>query len=151
MTPAEVVYREAELLDAARYDEWLALFADDARYWIPLSADQTDAVGAQSLACEDRMMLRIRIERLKSGKAYSHQPPIACRHVLQAPAVAHDLDTVRTHTPFLYIEARGDEQVMLAGVARHTLRAVADGWLIVEKRVDLLNASAALPTVFLLP
>ena len=33
---AEFLYREAELLDERRYDEWLALFADDIRYWMPM-------------------------------------------------------------------------------------------------------------------
>src|SRR5262245_427192 len=29
-------YDEAALLDAHRYEEWLALFADDARYFMPI-------------------------------------------------------------------------------------------------------------------
>ena len=33
---AEFLYREAELLDERRYDAWLALLADDIRYWMPL-------------------------------------------------------------------------------------------------------------------
>jgi len=33
---AEFLYREAELLDERRYDEWLALLADDLRYWMPM-------------------------------------------------------------------------------------------------------------------
>jgi 3-phenylpropionate/cinnamic acid dioxygenase small subunit len=33
---AEFLYREAELLDERRYDEWLALLADDIRYWMPM-------------------------------------------------------------------------------------------------------------------
>ena len=32
----EFLYREAELLDERRYDEWLALLADDLRYWMPM-------------------------------------------------------------------------------------------------------------------
>src|SRR5262249_4006036 len=32
----EFLYREAELLDARRFDEWLALFTEDARYWMPM-------------------------------------------------------------------------------------------------------------------
>ena len=30
------VYAEAELLDDGRYEDWLALFADDGIYWVPL-------------------------------------------------------------------------------------------------------------------
>jgi 3-phenylpropionate/cinnamic acid dioxygenase small subunit len=36
------VYHEARLLDEQRFDEWLALFAADGRYWMPLEYGQTD-------------------------------------------------------------------------------------------------------------
>ena len=32
----EFLYREAELLDERRYRDWLALLADDIRYWMPM-------------------------------------------------------------------------------------------------------------------
>jgi 3-phenylpropionate/cinnamic acid dioxygenase small subunit len=32
----EFLYREAELLDAARYEEWLDLVTDDVQYWMPM-------------------------------------------------------------------------------------------------------------------
>ena len=39
---------EAALLDAGRFDDWLALFADDGRYWVPLQgAAQPDHASAQ--------------------------------------------------------------------------------------------------------
>ena len=33
---AGFLYAEAELLDERRYDDWLALLADDIRYWMPM-------------------------------------------------------------------------------------------------------------------
>src|SRR5260221_313451 len=33
---AEFLYREAELLDGRRYDDWLTLLAEDIRYWMPM-------------------------------------------------------------------------------------------------------------------
>ncbi|HJZ18253.1 MAG TPA: aromatic-ring-hydroxylating dioxygenase subunit beta, partial [Stellaceae bacterium] len=30
----QFLYREARLLDERRFHEWLALFADDVRYWM---------------------------------------------------------------------------------------------------------------------
>ncbi len=33
---AEFLYAEAELLDERRHDEWLALLAEDIRYWMPM-------------------------------------------------------------------------------------------------------------------
>ena len=32
----DFLYHEADLLDERRYDEWLALLADDLRYWMPM-------------------------------------------------------------------------------------------------------------------
>src|SRR5262249_55241252 len=32
----EFLYREAELLDERRFEEWLALFTEDAHYWMPM-------------------------------------------------------------------------------------------------------------------
>jgi len=36
------VLYEARLLDQHRFEEWLDLFADDGRYWMPLEWGQTD-------------------------------------------------------------------------------------------------------------
>ena len=32
----QFLYSEAELLDERRHDEWLALLAEDIRYWMPM-------------------------------------------------------------------------------------------------------------------
>ncbi len=151
---AQFVYREAALVDAGRYDEWLALFADDALYWLPLSASQTDHRREQSIACEDKLLLRIRIERLRGPRTYSNQPPAKCLHILQAPAVEEADASVNrfvTRAPFFYVETRGDAQFFLAGRVMHRLRAEHGTFRIVEKRVDLTNADAALPPIFLFP
>ncbi|MGH8681806.1 MAG: aromatic-ring-hydroxylating dioxygenase subunit beta [Burkholderiales bacterium] len=148
---AELVYREARLLDERRYDDWFALLAGDARYWVPLAASETDPAG-QSIAYEDRLLLEIRIRRLASPKAYSMHPPPASRHVLQAPAVEtldHAANRYVTQTPFVYVEARGDDQITLAGTVRHEMRVENGALRIALKRVDLLNAGAALPTIYL--
>jgi len=35
----EFLYMEARLADEARYAEWLALWTDDAVYWVPATTD----------------------------------------------------------------------------------------------------------------
>jgi hypothetical protein len=50
-------------------------------------------------------------------------------------------------TPFIYVEARGEDQVLLAGTYRHRLVRAPQGWAIRQKRVDLLNAGRALPAI----
>lgn len=84
---AAFVYREARLLDERRYEDWLALYADDARYWMPLSPDQPDSVLHGALMDEDRLLLRIRIERLAGRRTFSQQPASRGHHLLQQPYV----------------------------------------------------------------
>lgn len=151
---ADFVYREAHLLDTRQFEAWYGLFAEDGRYWLPMTPDQSDWGGRQSIVIEDRLMLRIRVERLKNPKVYSQQPAVRCQHVLQAPVVEaadHDANAYRTRTPFFYAEFRHDEQLTLTGVATHSLRVESGALVIVEKRVDLLNAAGALPGIFLMP
>src|SRR5260221_10955919 len=122
----EFVFTEARLLDEARYDDWLALFAEDAHYWVPLDgARQEDAQRHASIAYEDRLLLSLRIARLKNPRAYSQQPGSRSQHVLQQPQVEridHDTNDYRLRTPFVYVEARGEDQMLLAGTWRHDLK-----------------------------
>lgn len=147
---ARFVVREARLLDEKRFDEWLALFAPDGHYWVPLAHGQTDPKLHASLMYEDHLLLTLRIERLKSARAFSQQPPSRCHHVLQQPEVDEaDPQAGRwvTRTPFLYSETRGDDTQRYAATAWHTL-VLRDGALrILEKRVDLLERETMLPSI----
>jgi 3-phenylpropionate/cinnamic acid dioxygenase small subunit len=151
----DFIAHEARLIDARRFDEWLALFADDGRYWVPLQGSaQAEGAAHNALADEDRLLLSLRIERLKHPRAHSQHPPSRCQHILQQPTLVHadgDAGRYELQTPFLYIESRGERQLMLAGAVRHRL-VRRKGHLKIElKRVDLLNADAALPAIQLFP
>ncbi|MBT2324429.1 aromatic-ring-hydroxylating dioxygenase subunit beta [Variovorax paradoxus] len=152
MTDApDFVAAEAALLDAGRFDDWLALFAEDGRYWIPLQgAAQADPHSHNSLAYEDRLLLQLRVDRLKNPRAHSQHPKSHCQHVLQRSTVEREdaaTGEVALSTPFVYVEARGEEQLMLAGTCRHLLVRTPAGFLIRQKRIDLLNAGRALPAI----
>ena len=151
--PSDFIAHEARLLDERRWDEWLALFADDGRYWVPLQgAAQQEGAAHNALADEDRLLLSLRIERLKSPRAHSQHPPSRCQHVLQASTVTLDEPgRCELRTPFLYIEARGERQVMLAGSYLHRLVEAGGAWRIRLKRVDLLDAGSPLPAIQLFP
>ena len=149
------VCREARLLDEKRFDEWYELFADDAYYWVPLAPGQADPLNHTSLAYEDKLLLQLRIERLKSPRAYSQNPASRCHHLLQLPEVEkceHPSDDkpageYLVRTPFIYTETRGDESQRYAATAWHTLVWPEDRLRIRLKRVDILNADAALPSI----
>jgi len=148
------VHREARLIDEKRLDEWYELFAEDARYWIPLTRGQKSGLMENSLMFEDKLLLKLRIERLKNPHAYSQAQPSFCQHVLEAPGIedrgaATGVAVLRT--PFMYLESRKDQQHVFAGVAWHHLKRVEDRLSIMLKKVELLNCDAALPSVELFP
>ncbi|HVL36203.1 MAG TPA: aromatic-ring-hydroxylating dioxygenase subunit beta [Burkholderiales bacterium] len=144
------VLREARLLDERRFDEWYELFAEDGHYWVPASPHQPDPLNHNSLAYEDRLLLKLRIERLKSPLAYSQRPASRGHHLLQTPEVERS-DPARgehlTRTQLIYTETRGDDSQRYAATAWHTLVATPAGLRIRLKRVDLLNCDAALPSI----
>jgi 3-phenylpropionate/cinnamic acid dioxygenase small subunit len=140
------VQHEARLIDEQRFDEWLALFTPDARYWMPLEMDQTDPILHNSLFYDDLVLLRIRVERLKGAKTYSQKPKSRCHHLLQTPvveAIDHDAGCFETWTPFHYLETRLDEQTLFAGWSRHSLVLEEGALRIRQKRVDLVNPDSA--------
>ena len=144
------VYHEARLLDEHRFDEWLALFAPDGRYWMPLEYDQTDRRLTASLMDEDLFLLRLRVERLKGNRTYSQKPKSRCHHVLQQPRVdIFDPDTDRyvTWTAMHYLETRLDQQDLYAAWATHELTAIEGSLRIAMKRVDLVNCDAAFGSI----
>ncbi len=147
---AHFLRREARLIDEKRLDEWLELFSEDAHYWVPATPGQPDALNHNSLAYEDKLLLRLRVERLKSPRAYSQRPASRCLHVLQEPdfeTLDYERGEFRTRTPFLYTETRGDESQRYAATAWHTLISSHGQLQIKLKRVDILNCDAALPSI----
>jgi len=149
-TLIDLVLHEARLLDARDHDAWNKLFTDDAYYWIPLQPDQPDGIDHTSHMYEDKLLRELRIERLKSPRAFSQQPPSRCHHLLQAPSVEL-MDAAANHfvtrTEFHYSEARGDEMLMLVGTVFHHFRVEAGELRFTLKRVNLLNCDAALPSI----
>ncbi|MGQ0655614.1 MAG: aromatic-ring-hydroxylating dioxygenase subunit beta [Betaproteobacteria bacterium] len=147
---ARFVRHEARLIDERRFDEWYALFTEDGHYWVPATPGQSDPHQHNSLAYEDKLLLQLRIERLRSPRAYSQKPASRCLHVLQEPDM-EKLDCEKgeflLRTPFIYTETRADDSQRYAATAWHTLVLVGGKLMIRLKRVDLLNCDAALPSI----
>jgi 3-phenylpropionate/cinnamic acid dioxygenase small subunit len=150
----DFVFHEARLLDEKRFDEWFALFTDDARYWAPLTRGQPNGDTFPSLFYEDKLLLKLRIERLRSPLAHSQQQSSYSQHVLQTPTVeAADAAANRylTRTPFLYVETQLDRQLLLAGVVWHQLTSEAGRLRMQLKKLELVNCDAAFPSIELFP
>jgi 3-phenylpropionate/cinnamic acid dioxygenase small subunit len=142
----DFVYAETRMLDEQRFDDWLDLFTDDGYYWMPLAPGQQDPRLHTSLLYEDKLLLRVRVERLAGARTYSQQPRSRSHHLLQQPSVEQaDRDAGRytLRTAFHYLETRLDTQTLFAGWATHELVTQEGALRIRLKRVDLVNCDAA--------
>jgi 3-phenylpropionate/cinnamic acid dioxygenase small subunit len=142
----DFVLHETRLIDQHRFDEWLELFTDDGIYWMPLEWGQTDPKLVGSLMYEDKLLLKIRVERLKGNRTFSQKPKSRCHHVLQTPQIEKREEQANeyvTWTPMHYVETRLDQQDLYAAWATHTLTQVDGALKIKLKRVDIVNCDAA--------
>src|ERR1700736_1138680 len=97
----QFLYLEARLLDERRFHEWLALFADDVRYWMvtrsnlyPRSSkaiailnpgrnvDKTAEGEGLAVLDETKKTREGRVARLKTGMAWAEDPPSRTRHLI---------------------------------------------------------------------
>lgn len=125
----EFLYREAELLDGYRFDEWLALLAGDIHYVMPVRTTQFRAAGAGfhdvAFFDENLISLRTRVQRLQTEFAWAETPPSRTRHfitnVLVDVGEAANEFAVRSN--FLITRTRADRgHQMFTGCREDVLR-----------------------------
>jgi benzoate/toluate 1,2-dioxygenase beta subunit len=139
----QFLYRQAEILDERRWDDWLALFTKDGRYWMPAQPHHTSGEGVPSIFYEDHYMMRTRVKRLSHPRAWSQVQPNRLSHVVGNIVVEEADDSqVVVRSKFHVVELRLDEQRYFAGRYRHHLVRAGDGFRIRLQRVDLLNYDA---------
>lgn len=140
MTPEQFLFHEAQLLDTQRFEEWLALFTEDATYWVPLEQSQKDPHETSSLIYDDRTLLELRVKQFRHPRAHARAP--LARTVHQVGNVVVD-DLVVTST-LIVIEFRNEKQRLWAGLVEHRLRREGSSFRIARKRVDLVNSEGEL-------
>jgi benzoate/toluate 1,2-dioxygenase beta subunit len=135
---------EASLLDDARFDEWLALFTHDARYWVPSEPDQANPHDTVSLMYDDRRLLETRVRRLASPRIYSQEPRSrTTRIVTNARILEAGADGgCMVRSKFVLVEYRRQQQRLFAGTYVHQLVLLDGAIRIAMKRVNLVNCDA---------
>ncbi len=133
--------REARLLDQARYEDWLALYAPECAYWIPGTPERGDPRREITFAFHDRRQLEDRIFRLRTGYAWSQHP--ASRTVRSVSNVelfaTESAHIVMARSNFLIAELLDGDLRHWAGWAGHRLQITADGYSILAKQVNLID------------
>ena len=146
-----LLFREARLLDAGRFREWLDLFTDECLYRVPAAPGGGAPRGEVSLAFDDHRRLLDRIVRLETGSAWSQVPPSrTCRLLANLEVFAGgSADEARARSTFVIHESRREVQRALAGWYGHVLRREAGGWKIARKMVNLLESDQGLENLSL--
>jgi benzoate/toluate 1,2-dioxygenase beta subunit len=142
----DFLVHEAELLDEARFDEWLALFTDDACYWVPSEPKQTSPHETVSLIYDDRRLLETRVRRLASPRIYSQEPPSRTSRIIGNVRIEEKQPDggCLVRSKFVMVEYRREQQRLFAGTCFHQLVRLAGAIRIKMKRVNLINCDAPL-------
>lgn len=143
-TVEQFLYREARLLDERRFSEWLDLWTEDGRYWVPRFHGQANPFEQISLFWEDKMLREVRVRRIENVRNWSQQPPTRSAHLVGNISIEGvDAAGHLIVASSLQVTEWRHEQRQLAGSVWHKLEATPDGgWKIVLKRVNLVNCEA---------
>jgi len=118
------LYREAELLDAWRLDDWLELFLPDATYEVPATDAPDGRPGIDLfIIADDMQVLRGRVTRLNSVHAYAESPHSRTRHfVSNVQAAAGEDGLIAVKANFLITRIRKGETDTFIGRYQHALK-----------------------------
>jgi len=147
----EFLHREARLADEARYGEWLALWTDDAVYWVPATTDpDADPEKHLSHVYDNRSRLGTRVKMLQSGFRYSQEPASSMRRLISNIEIRREGDDVVAESNFLLgelaVQAK-HEMHWWIGRTTHRLRRIDGELRMRAKKVVLINAAEPLPNL----
>ncbi|WP_029936021.1 aromatic-ring-hydroxylating dioxygenase subunit beta [Sphingomonas sp. UNC305MFCol5.2] len=149
----DLLYREAALLDEGEWDAWLALYTEDAIFWMPAWRDEetpaSDPDRELSLIYYDgRRGLEDRVFRARSGQSVASRPRPRCVHCIGNVRLIECADgTAEIASTFIVCQqdVRADRTHHFFGRYRHVLRHEQGAWRIARKHILLLNDT--IPTV----
>jgi 3-phenylpropionate/cinnamic acid dioxygenase small subunit len=151
VTVQDFLYHEARLLDTGRLEEWLALFTDDATYWVPLERDQKDPYETSSIIHDDRTLLELRVKQARHPRAHARQPLARTVHQVGNIAVAEESESeLKVNSTLQLVEFRNEKQRLYAALVEHRLRKANGAFRISHKRVDLVSSEGELDGIAIL-
>ncbi|WP_459615700.1 3-phenylpropionate/cinnamic acid dioxygenase subunit beta [Bordetella sp. 2513F-2] len=146
-------FAEADLLDERRFADWLALFTDDVRYWMPLarnvqyrhSQDEYSREGVDNAWIdEDKRTLGQRVQQLATGIHWAEEPRSRMSHlitnvrILDAGSLGPSPQELSVRCRFLVYRNRMETEVdILVGKRQDVLRRVDGEWKIARREIFL--------------
>ena len=144
----EFLYREAELLDERRYEEWLELFTDDARYFMPMRRNVPHDEPEREFTREGldvnwfdegKDTLARRVQQIRTGIHWAEEPPSRICHMVSNVQILHASPTeIGVKSRFLVYRNRVETETdVLVGKREDVLRRVDGRWKIARRMVIL--------------
>src|SRR5713226_8904768 len=133
--------REARLLDALEFDEWLAMYVPECIHWVPGTPAAGDPRREIAVSFDDRRRMEDRIYRLRTGYAWSQAPKSrTVRMISNTEVFATNQSSIRmVRSNFHFSEFRVDGTRFLSGWCGHRFVLNAGGWQIRVRQVNLID------------
>jgi 3-phenylpropionate/cinnamic acid dioxygenase small subunit len=144
---AATLYREARLLDLGEWSDWVAMYRQDAVYWVPAWLDEHETTNDPntqvSLLYHDaRRGLEERIARIESRKSITALPlPRTVHQISNLEAVETEPGRIACHSVFSVhvYDPRVAKGHVHHGRYAHTLTRESEDWKIARKVITLVN------------
>ena len=142
---AALLHREGRLLDQRDWDAWLALYTEDAEYWIPMWDSEyeltSDPQSQLSLMYyPDRSGLEDRVFRLRTGGSAASTPlPRTC-HLVTNIEVTETIEGAQVCANWQTASYRHKSTHSFFGYYDYLLVCDAQGdWRIKRKKITVIN------------
>ena len=141
---AAFVVHEAALLDGWKLDAWLALYAPDATYWVPIEPGQASPYDRVSHIHDDRRLLETRVRRFNHAMFHAQKPPSRTVRFASNFREAPDAlpGCVAVLCSYEVAEFRNNRHRRFVGTCRHDLRPTGESWLIQRKKFELIDSES---------
>ena len=138
----QFLYNQADILDERRWEDWLGLFTEDGKYWMPADPEQETGERLPNIFYEDLYLMEMRIRRVEHPYAHSQSAGHRTSHVVSNVVIqSEDRATgdVICTSRFHMVEYRLEAQRYFGGKYTHTLKKTEDGYRIQLQRVGIAN------------
>ena len=142
------VWAEADMLDHAEYDAWLALWSPDGSYIVPIDPDAEDYANSLNYAHDDAEMRRLRVERLNGRESISVQPRArTVRSVSRLRVIKEDSEGVIVRGAQDLSAFRKEGLRQFSADVTWNLQRKGEDWCIERKIVRLISSTDTLACV----
>lgn len=143
----DLLYQEADLLDRWQLDDWLALYTDDAGYFVPpsdVAGDTANPDTALFYVMDDRIRMRERVIRLGKVGAHSEWPRSKVRHLVSNTRVERAGDRILSRSSFAVWRNKDITSDVFVGHYLHEI-VEQEGTLRIAKKTCVLDMEALRP------